>query len=694
MRRFLCLAGALVLALMNVARAEDAGIETVQVTATRIPEAVGDVPADVTIVSGDELRARDATDLASALDLTAGVEAPAGGDAGPSSAVPSFWGLHEFDAFLLVVDGVPWGGAFNPAIPSLDFNDVQRIEVLKGSAPVMYGATSFVGVIQLLHYSAGEAADQAEISYGNHDSWRAGFSAALPEIGSYKQSLALDAEQQGFAVKREEVKDQHLLYRGETALGAGTLRFDADLSLTEDTPPSPVVRDGATLTHLTPIDANYNPSNAKIDEGHYHASLGYTVETGLGSWDTTASFAHTDIRDVRGFLRPDLTDNGSENADSQDQHRQIQDGYFDTHIASTLGDVTLVYGADLLFGLGRQRSINGAYYVPLSGLVVAPSTASLHVDEINTIRDKRLFAGQYVQADWRPAPDWDIVGGLRLNETGEDKASVHIDGFDPTADESEAQTQDKTRLSGTIGASYRAYKSGGDEAVLYADYRNAFKPAAIDFGPDYTPDVLDPETARSYEAGIKGALAGGGLSYQLEAFLLDFSNLVVASTNAMGEPVLQNAGGERLKGAEFDARFALAEDLQLAGDLAYHDARFTHYLFDEGNGPVDVSGNQLTLAPHWLAAAGLMYTPQQGFHGTLTADYIGRRYLDEENTAPTASYITLAATAGYKFGRYDITVSGTNLTDRRPPVTASEFGDSSFYLLNGRTLFVTLRAAL
>src|SRR4051794_3836444 len=144
-----------VIALASPAYAQT-DIETVQVTATRLPESVGDVPADVSIISGDELRDRQAHDLSTALALTAGVEAPEGGDAGPSSAVPSFWGLHEFDAFLLVVDGVPWGGAFNPGIPALDFNDVQRIEVLKGSAPVVFGATSFVGVVQVLHYPAGE----------------------------------------------------------------------------------------------------------------------------------------------------------------------------------------------------------------------------------------------------------------------------------------------------------------------------------------------------------------------------------------------------------------------------------------------------------------------------------------------------------------------------------------------------------
>ena len=50
-----------------------------------------------------------------------------------------FWGLHECDAFLLVVDGVPWGGAFNASITTLNLTGVRRIDALKGAVPVMYG---------------------------------------------------------------------------------------------------------------------------------------------------------------------------------------------------------------------------------------------------------------------------------------------------------------------------------------------------------------------------------------------------------------------------------------------------------------------------------------------------------------------------------------------------------------------------
>jgi outer membrane receptor protein involved in Fe transport len=69
-------------------------------------------------------------------------------------------------------------------------------------------------------------------------------------------------------------------------------------------------------------------------------------------------------------------------------------------------------------------------------------------------------------------------------------------------------------------------------------------------------------------------------------------------------------------------------------------------------------------------------------------NYVGRRYLDEENTAPVGGYATLAATVGYRLDRYSIALEGTNLTDERPPVTSSEFGSESFYLLNARTVWL------
>lgn len=685
------LAAAVLIGLSAIAHAaeSDQTLPVVEVTTSKMPEPVDQTPAMITIVNGDELNSRGASNMASALDLVPGVEAPAGGDAGPSSAVPSFWGLHEFDAFLLVVDGVPWGGAFNPMITTFDLNDVQRIEVLKGAAPVMFGATSFVGVVQALHYPAGQASNEVDIAYGNHGSWSGSAALALPQSGDYKQSFAIDGQNLGFSDPREVVKNGQALYRGALSLEDSTLTVDANVSIVRDVPPSPVLRVGTGLTAATPIDANFNPADARIDQDQNHLALGYTRNVGWGEWSTLVSVTHSNITDIRAFLHPDL----SGDADTQNQSRLIDDDYVDTHLTHHFGEsVTFIFGADALYGHGTQTTLNGnsAYTVPLDGSVLPPPTTAVPVNEIGVVNDRRDFLGQYAQIDWKPDNRWDVVGGLRVNETYENKFSSDLADPDPLVSESDRRHDVKP--TETLGASYRFWQSGSDEVVLYADFRNAFKPSALDFGPDYQPAVLLPETAKSYEAGLKGTAIDGRLTWQTEVFLQNFRNLVVADNSG----VLVNAAGERLKGAELEARWQFAPDLSLAANLAYHDAHFTQYLFADPNtgNYVDVAGRALPLSPHILASAGILYTPKTGFYTTLVGSFVGRRYLDEENTAPVGGYATLATTVGYRFERYAVSLEGTNLTDRRPPVTSSEFGSESFYLLNGRTAWLKLHYCL
>jgi len=663
-------------------------VDTVVVTATRTPEPVNQIPAEISVVPGTELNARSADSMATSMSLIPGVEAPSGGDAGPSSAVPSFWGLHEFDAFLLVVDGIPWGGAFNPGITTLDFTNAQTLEVMKGSAPVMYGATSFVGVVQLLHNPAGQASNQVDFAFGNNSSFKSSASFNLPETENLKQSLSLEAKHLGFTDDREVVADQHALYRSLYSIGPDTLRFDLDLSSVRDVPPSPVIRVGNALNTLSPIDANFNPADAKINEDKIHFVLGYTHPVADGKWESTLSYAYSDVTDIRAFLHPDL----SGDADTQNQRRFINDGYFDTHLTQQLNAATnLFFGADALYGTGRQttQNANAGYNVPLNGTVIPPATGNLLVNEIGTLNDKRFFTGQYAQVEWKPGADWDVIGGIRLNEAYEHKDSSDLT-LPPPQLAQESVSKTIVKLSETLGATYRLWHHGPESVSVYADVRSAFKPSAIDFGPDFTPDLLQPETALSYETGLKGVTAGGSLEYQAELFQMNFNNLVVATPSG----ALANAAGEKLKGIELESRWHMTKQFDMVGSASYHDTRFTNYEFFDGVNTVNVQGNQLPLAPHVVAAAGLLYAPVTGWSGNAILKYSGRRYLDEENIAVVGGYTAIDANLAYSWDKYRISLDGTNLSNQRPPVTSSEFGSESFYLLNGRTIFVHFRYSL
>jgi iron complex outermembrane receptor protein len=278
-------------------------VETVEVVATRIPEAPHDVPASIEVLTAADLQNLGATTLGDALGLAAGIAIAPGGDAGPAGSVPEFWGLREFDAFLLVVDDVPWGGAFNPALTSLSLRDVERVEIMRGPAPVTFGATSFVGVIHVVHKAAAAARSYASGQFGSYASGGGGVDLAMPAWGTWQSRLSADVERQGFKDDRTSYARAHALYRGSrTAADRKTWLMIDFLSLTQN-PASPHPRQGAGLSANVPLDANHNPASAFLDETRVASSVGTERPVWRNArWSAIASYTFSGQRLFRGFL--------------------------------------------------------------------------------------------------------------------------------------------------------------------------------------------------------------------------------------------------------------------------------------------------------------------------------------------------------------------------------------------------------
>lgn len=693
------LARAIVVCLFGLAVApafaqDSVELETVEVTSAKLPVNLRDDTASVSVVTGDELRARGATDLRTALSLVAGVDIAPGGDSGPAGSVPALWGLREFDAFLLVVDGVPWGGAFNPALVTMNLNNVDRIEVVKGAAPVSYGATSFVGVIHVLHRAAGQGPASIEIGVGSRGSARV--SAALPLSSAssrWQQSLLVDGEHQGLTSDRSGWSRAHALYRGAGQIGAGDFTFDFDATRVQQQPVSPHPREGDGLSDRVPLDANDNPRGAQQDENRTQVAFGYVLPTGIGEWSTRLAVANNTGDTVRGFLRPDFADDGiTHNADGYQQTRQTHEVYFDTHVASTFGEkATLVWGADYMGGTGDQHSANFEYAVLPDGSN-APQWQTLHIDESTELDDRRRFSGVYTALDLAVTDAWRVDAGLRYNHTQESRGGQALDLTGPTPVMGDRQTQSRSdkRWSGALGTSFRLYQSGRDYVTAYANYRNSFKPAAIDFGPEAESEILQPETAHSSELGARGAHLDGRLQWDVSVFRMNFSNLVVTQ-EVDGGPGLANAGNEHFKGAEAELKWRFADDFNVVGTWAYHDARFADYvqLFDDT--PTQLDGKQLELSPRQVGSLGVQFAPAQGLRAYATVAHVGARYLNRRNTVLAPAYNTVDAGIGYRRGQWEARLDGTNLTDRRDPVAESELGDGQFYRMPARMVWASFR---
>lgn len=682
--------------------------ETLEITATREPEAVDRVPASITIITDEELRQRGAHDLRSALLLVSGVEGTPGGDGGPAGTVPALWGLREADAFLLVVDGVPWGGAFNPATPSIDLTGVERIEVLRGAAPTIYGATSFVGVIQVIHYAAGATRGFIGVAAASHGGYRLSGGANLPQIGSYQQSLTANVEKRGYADDRTDYDRYHVLYRGRSDLGFGTFHLDGDVSVLPQSPAGNLLlRDGGTLHNELPINANYNPTGARLDQQRYALNLGLDGISSAGDWSVTLSATRTLNDILRGFLRgdaftdpPDAGVGDGLQADGYSQGTAITDLYFDAHLSKLLSPTLhLMYGVDYLHGYGSENAINFGYCVDRSGREYVCGGAH-HPDELVFSDDKRGFAGAYTQVDWQLNPVVDVLAGLRLNNTRETARGVAIDntGAAPVVTFDGTDERTTTRLSGTLGLSLKSWVSGNNNLTWYADYRNSFKPLAIDFGPEAEVDVLKPETGVSYEIGAKSRLLGGRVDIDASLFGMDFRNGLTYTQDATGQFGPTNGGVSRFQGFEIESRYQLQGGWQIAAHYANHDARYIH--FTRGDG-VDVSDKRIEMSPRQLGGVAVLYTPPVGVAGSIVVDYVGPRQLDAANILAAGGYTTIDASLTYTWEHCRFQLSGYNLTDARVPVASSELNRSvtvthtaGYYRLPGRVLELEVRYEL
>jgi len=662
-------------------------VERVQVITTRAPEPVETTPASVTVITRDDLIRRGAYDLRSALLIAAGIDIAPGGDGGPAGSVPEFWGLREFDAFLLAVDGFPWGGAFNPSLVTLDLNDVERIEILRGAAPVSYGATSFVGVINVVHGEPGSGGTTLRTAAGNYDTGSVAWSSPLPAWGEIKSSLQADVSHQGFSDDRTDFARGHVRWQNSRKMEHGTLRFGVDSLFLRQDPGSPHPRVGTSLTTQVPVDANHNMTGARVDENRHTLNAGYDRKLETGSWSNSVTVSRSRQEVLRGFLT-DVT-LVAPNAHGFRESIPTVDAFFDSHMAFHPDPkVEVVAGFDHLHGSGRADGGDFDYFVDLEG-DAPPSGSSLSNEAAVTIRDRREFSGLYGQVVWNPKERWHFELGARLNRTAEFRKTDTLDFVSSIRVKSDDR-RNVMRGGGFAGMTWTAWRKGANALHLYTNYRNTYKPAVIDFGLDADPEILAPETAESYEAGLKSGLMGGRLAVELSAFQMDFENLVLSQVVG-GVPALVNGGTQRFRGIEVSTVVRPWPVFEWRTVYSLHDARFRDYVTEFGGVPTQLAGKRLEMSARYMAATEFVVGRAEGWRGNVRSNWIGSRFLNKRNTALAPDYITWSAGIGYALGNVELRVDGTNLNDQRPPVAESELGDAQYYLMPARRVEVSAR---
>ena len=118
-------------------------------TATRTPQPIEQLIADVTIIDADEIARSGAQSLTELLQRQAGVEILQNGGPGSTSGV--FIRGANRGQTLLLIDGLRVSSASvgAPSLEAVPLDQVERIEILRGPASSLYGADAIGGVIQM-----------------------------------------------------------------------------------------------------------------------------------------------------------------------------------------------------------------------------------------------------------------------------------------------------------------------------------------------------------------------------------------------------------------------------------------------------------------------------------------------------------------------------------------------------------------
>lgn len=150
----------------------------VVVTANKFPQKLSSTGKHLTVITREQILQSGGKDLAQVLNETAGIILN-GATSNPGKDKSIFLQGATSAYTLILLDGVPLndptgaGGTFD--IRLLPLENVERIEILKGSQSTLYGSNAVAGVINIISKKSGAAKPQLNglIAYGSYNSFKA-----------------------------------------------------------------------------------------------------------------------------------------------------------------------------------------------------------------------------------------------------------------------------------------------------------------------------------------------------------------------------------------------------------------------------------------------------------------------------------------------------------------------------------------
>lgn len=214
--------------------------------------------------------------------------------------------------------------------------------------------------------------------------------------------------------------------------------------------------------------------------------------------------------------------------------------------------------------------------------------------------------------------------------------------------------QDDTAFSPTVGLVYQPIQP----ISLYASFSRSFQPnTAIAANGSF----LEPEQGTQYEVGVKAELLGGRLSSTLAFYRLTESNVGVL--DPINPDFFVPIGEQRSQGIELDVVGEILPGWNLIASYAYTNAEITQ---GDEFGP---TGNRVPNVPFYSGSLWTTYIiqngPAQGLGFGLGFFYVGDRAGDLENTFILPNYMRTDAAIYYRRKNWRLALNVKNLFNVR-----------------------------
>ena len=618
-------------------------------SATKIEAPLRDIPQTVNVVPQELLRDQGARSMQDVMRNVPGVGLSHGDGQRDQVTIRGFSAIA--DQFI--------DGMRDDALYFRDLSNIDRVEVLKGPAAVLYGRGSSGGLINRITKKPDVNLTEVTGQVGSWNQRRAEF-----DVGRNPAGGSVSLRVTGAAERADSYRGQQFLDRESLAPTLG-LRISADTHLllqAEQTSDRRVTDFGIPAFRGRPV--NVSPSTYYGAANARDVDYTQTDVTSLGATFTHRIDANWSFRNaVRGYeyrLDRNNTLVGSVNEAAQTASlnrsnvRRHETGFFNQ---SELVQKTQLAGMEhrVLYGLeiGHQRkdqyfiTQNNVATVSLFNPVLpvlpflasgTPSTNNLGVFQV---------AGVYLQDLLTIAPQWKALAGVRYDQFEQETRERRVG-------QSDLSRTDRN-WSPRVGLVYQPTETQS----YYASYSKSYQPSAEQFPLAANNAQLAPEATTNQEVGTKLDLLGGLATATASLFRLERTNIKATdpATNTL-IPV----GVQRTDGVEVTFAGELPQRWHISAGYAYLDARVTDSVaVDAGQ---QVQGKRATLTPRHSANLWLVKAIGTGFGVGGGITYVDDRAANPGNTVTLPEYVVFDALAYWRSRSYDVQLNLYNLFDR------------------------------